>query len=68
MNLGEAPAPLLHLPSGFHLQTLNLFAFQVVLHYGEPSGSFVELGRSCRRHGPGLAVHVQRNLQSKQLE
>src|SRR6266404_8792387 len=28
----------------------------------------VKLGRNYRRHGPGLAVHVQRNLQSEQIE
>src|SRR5712664_4320178 len=64
----EPPARLPHLLSGIHLDISNILEVQVVLRFQAASGSFVELGRSYRRHGPGLAVHVQRNLQSKQIE
>jgi hypothetical protein len=54
--------------SDIHLVTLNILALQVGLHYRASSRYFVELGRSYWCHGPGLAIHVQRNLQAKQIE
>ncbi len=45
-----------------------ILAFHFVMHDGAASPLSAELCACGRRHGPGLSVHVRRNLQPKQIE